>query len=313
MKTRIIQDDPDDDPAPDQPAEPPADGPGTTQRDRHIKEAPMSRLLSPIRRHPVIAFFVLAYALAWGAIPWNSFFAPGALIAALVVAFVRDGTAGLRDIGVRLIRWRVGWIWYALALAVPFGVHAATIGLNMAAGAPTPDTSQFSPWFGVALVLGLNIITPTGGPFSEEPSFRGFALPAMQERRTPLGAAAILAVLVTGWHAPLFFMDSFGLEPIEAATTVAVTFWYVWLFNQAAGSALITLIAHAAEGSVEYRAGALWPTGGDATRLIWLYFAAWTLVAGVLIIGHRRFWTRAPAVDNGERAPRPADTVASAA
>jgi uncharacterized protein len=260
----------------------------------------MSGLLSPIRRHPLIAFFVLAYALAWGAVPWDSFFAPGALVAALVVAFIRDGLAGLRDIGARLIRWRVSWIWYALALAVPLSVHAATIGLNLVAGAPTPDTDQFSPWYGVALVLGMNVITPTGGPFGEEPSFRGFAVPLLQTRRTPLASAAILAVLVTGWHAPLFVMDSFGLEPIEAVTTVAVTFWYVWLFNQAAGSVLITLIAHAAEGSVEYRAGDLWPAGADATRLIWLYLATWTVVAAVLIAGHRRFWTRPAPTDAEE-------------
>ncbi|MFI5690686.1 hypothetical protein ACIA58_02510 [Kribbella sp. NPDC051586] len=34
-----------------------------------------------IRNHPVATFFVLAYALAWGAVPFGSFFAPGALIA----------------------------------------------------------------------------------------------------------------------------------------------------------------------------------------------------------------------------------------
>jgi membrane protease YdiL (CAAX protease family) len=264
----------------------------------------MSRLLSPVRRHPVIAFFVLAYALAWGAIPWDSFFAPGALIAALIVAFIRDGLAGLRAIGARLIRWRVSWIWYALALAVPLAVHATTIGLNMAVGAPTPDTSQFHPWYGVALVLGLAIVNPTGGPFGEEPSFRGLALPMLQTGRTPLAAAAILAVLVTGWHAPLFFIDSFGLKPIEAVTTLAVTFWYVWLFNQAACSVLITLIAHAAEGAVEYRTGDLWPAGADASRLTWLYLAAWTIVATALIVGHWRFWTR-PAPIEAEVQPRP--------
>jgi membrane protease YdiL (CAAX protease family) len=254
----------------------------------------MSRLLAPVRRYPVLAFFVLAYFLAWGAIPWDSFFTPGALIAALIVAFIRDGLAGLRDIGARLIRWRVGWIWYAVALAVPLTVQAATMGLNLAAGAPAPSTAAFTPWYGVALAIGLNIVNPTGGPFGEEPSFRGFAVPILQARRTPLVSAAILAVLVAGWHAPLIFMDSFDLSPIDALTTAAVTFWYVWLFNQAAGSALITLIAHAAEGGVDTEQ--LWPAGADADRLHWCYFAVWTLVAAGLVVGHWRFWTRpAPA------------------
>ena len=38
-----------------------------------------------MKRHRVLCFFVLAYALAWGAIPWHSFFAPGALVSAIVV------------------------------------------------------------------------------------------------------------------------------------------------------------------------------------------------------------------------------------
>ena len=37
--------------------------------------------MSFVRRHRVLCFFVLAYVLAWGAIPWDSFFAPGALLA----------------------------------------------------------------------------------------------------------------------------------------------------------------------------------------------------------------------------------------
>jgi hypothetical protein len=75
--------------------------------------------MSVIRRHPVITFFLLAYALSWAAIPWQSFFAPGVLVAALIVVSLTEGVAGLKAMGSRLIRWRVSWIWYALALGVP--------------------------------------------------------------------------------------------------------------------------------------------------------------------------------------------------
>ncbi|HYN92717.1 MAG TPA: CPBP family glutamic-type intramembrane protease [Pilimelia sp.] len=248
----------------------------------------MSGLRALVSRHPVTAFFILAYALAWCAIPFDSFFAPGALIAAVVVAVLRDGLAGLRDMGARLVRWRVGWAWYAVAVAVPLAVHAAAVGANLAAGAPAPGTGQFVAWHGLALGVGMAMVNPTGGPLSEEPSFRGFALPALQAGRSPLAATAVLAALITGWHAPLYFIDSFGLRPIEAVTTVALTFWYAWLFDQASGSALITLLAHATEGSVNTED--LWPAGAAATREVWLYLAAWTLVAAGLLLGHRRFW-----------------------
>jgi hypothetical protein len=273
MKSRVIQDGPRERPL------------SASPTDVHLR--PAGGLREFVRNHRLVLFFVLAYALAWGAVPWNSFFAPGALIAALLVAGVADGWAGLRDIGARLIRWRVGWHWYALAVAVPLAVYAAAAGINVAAGADI-DTAQFRPWYGVALAIGMNIVNPTGGAFSEEPSFRGYAVPILQRRHSPLVAASILAVAVTGWHAPLFVMSSFHLEPFEAITTVAVTFWYVWLFNQASGSALITLIAHATEGSVN--TADLWPAGEDQVRGAWTYLVIWVLVAVGLIVFHRRFW-----------------------
>jgi hypothetical protein len=247
-----------------------------------------------IRNHPVVSFFALAYVLAWGGIPFGSFFAPGALVAALVIVYLTEGLAGLRSVGARLIRWRVRWIWYVVAIAVPLIVHFVTISANQALGASAPDSSQFTPWYGLAVVIGMNIVNPTGGPFGEEPSFRAYAQSSLQTKRTPLAATAIMAAAITGWHLPLFFISSFGLQPFEALTTVAVTFWYAWLFNHAAGSALITLIAHATEGSINTED--LWPTGADATRETWLYVAVWCAVALVLLIGSRRFWTsRAPA------------------
>lgn len=259
--------------------------------------------MSVVKRHPLVAFFVLAYALAWGGIPWNSFFAPGVLIAALIVVWFTEGVSGLRSLGARVVHWRVGPVWYVVALAVPLLVHLATIRINMALGAPSPGTDQFVPWHGLALVIGLRMIDPFNGPLSEEPSVRGYAQVQLQKQRTRLGATAVLAVLMAGWHAPLFFMPSFGLKPFEALTTVAVTFWYAWLFNRADGSVLVTLLAHAAEGGIHGRE--LWPSATDTTRQAWIYLAVWGAVAVGLLIADRRFWTE-PAV-----APAPVPDAAA--
>ena len=207
--------------------------------------------MSLIRRHPVVTFFLLAYALCWAAIPWQSFFAPGVLVAALVVVFLTEGVAGLKAMGSRLIRWRVSWVWYALALAVPLSVKFASIGLNTALGAPVPDIAEFSVWYSLPMAIAINIVNPLNAQLPEEASFRGWAQPKLQTTRTPLAATVLMAIGVTIWHVPFFVMPQFGSSPIEALATIAVTFWYAWLFNHASGSSLLTLIAHATEGTIE--------------------------------------------------------------
>jgi uncharacterized protein len=249
--------------------------------------------MSVIRRHPVLTFFLLCYALSWGALPWDSFFAPGVLIAALIVVSLTEGVAGLRAMGARLIRWRVSWIWYALALAVPLSVKFAAIGLNSALGASLPSISEFTVWYGLPMAIAINIVSPLNAQLPEEATFRAWAQPTLQATRTPLAATALMAIGVTIWHIPLFLLPQFGSSPIEALATISVTFWYAWLFNHASGSALLTLIAHAAEGTIE--SSTLWTAEVDTTRMIWIWTLLWCTVALGLLVFDRRFWTRPPA------------------
>src|SRR3712207_3350662 len=106
----------------------------------------MSGLLSVVRRHPIITFFVLSYAISWAFLPIESvgFLPSGPLFAALIVIPITQGWAGLKMLGLRIIRWRVRWYWYAAAIGVPLAVHLAVVGLNVAAGAGVPSLSLTS-------------------------------------------------------------------------------------------------------------------------------------------------------------------------
>ncbi len=64
-----------------------------------------------IKRHPLAAFFALAFALTWAPVPLGIFIAAGPLVAALVIIALVDGRRGLRELGNRMLRWRVGWQW----------------------------------------------------------------------------------------------------------------------------------------------------------------------------------------------------------
>ena len=132
-----------------------------------------------IRRHPVPAFFGLAFALTWFAVPLGSFMAAGPLLAALIVLGVTEGRPGLRDLGRRMIQWRVGWRWYVPALLVPIGVALAAGGLNVAFGASDGAFARME-LSSMAVLFGLRLVVPVFAPIGEEPGWRGFALPRLQ-------------------------------------------------------------------------------------------------------------------------------------
>src|SRR5215210_6287871 len=121
--------------------------------------------MSAVRRHPLVAFFVLTYALTWGFLPLGIFGTTGPLVAAVIILAITEGRMGLRDLGSRMIRWHVGWIWYALAIGLPLTVHLLTVGLNVALGAGAPSLAQFSPLSGIILVFVVRLIDPLTGPW----------------------------------------------------------------------------------------------------------------------------------------------------
>jgi membrane protease YdiL (CAAX protease family) len=246
-----------------------------------------------LRRHPVAGFVVLAYALSWCLLPMGQFMAAGPLLAAVAVVSAVEGRQGLRRLASHALRWRVRWVWYAVALGVPLAVSLGTIAGNAALGGPAPSTASLTPWYALVLVFAVRMVNPLDGPLGEEPAWRGYAQPRLQARRSPLQATAVLCVVVTGWHLPLYFMPAFGLRPFDVLTTSACTVFYAWLFNRSGGSAFMTLIAHAAEGLV--RPVLLWPAEADYTRARVVTCVIWVMIATALLLGDRNAWKRAPA------------------
>lgn len=286
MKTRVIQDQPTRPDSPRAPAGPPRGVRGW------------------MRGHRLVSFFALAYALSWwgwplyetGVVPEPLFLPTGPLLAALIVIGVTEGRSGFRDLGARVVRWRVAWYWYAVAIGLPLAIRSAATGLNIALGAPVPDLTALA-WGSFALAFAVRLVDPVNSPVGEEPGFRGYAVPRLQADRTPLRSAAILGILVSGWHFPLVMTGQLGA--IGLLGTVAVTFVYVWLFNHTGGSVLLTLIFHAVEGSITF--GDLGFTGADANRMELLYSGVLCLTAVAVVVLDRRAWATTPATEPIER------------
>jgi len=248
-------------------------------------------------RHRLVAFFGLTFLLSWWSWPFyalgvapTAFFACGPVVAALVVIGVAEGGRGYRELGARMIRWRVGWVWWCVAIGTPLAVMVLAATANVTIwGAPAPVLAEIS-WAGLAAALAVRFVNPLDGPLGEEPGWRGYALPLLQIDRTPLAAGLVLAAVVALWHLPLVATGQ--LAPIGLVVTFAITLVYVWVFNRTGGSVLMTMVFHIAQGTGYAVLGF---AGADAARMDWLTGALWGALAIALIGLDRPAWRTAPA------------------
>lgn len=71
----------------------------------------------------------------------------------------------------------------------------------------------------------------------EEPGWRGFALPRLQERFSPLTATLVLGLIWGVWHVPLY-------GPVGFVVPFVLAFFYTWVFNRT-GSTFMAILLHA--------------------------------------------------------------------
>ncbi len=229
----------------------------------------ISRLPSAIRRRPLLTFVALAYALSWW--PWFLFGAAfpivgfGPFLAALLVLALTTGTPGVRALLAQMVRWRVGWRWYAAALLLPPGLAALAAALTVLLGAPAPAAAQLAGWPGVLPAFLLMLLVPGIGGAWEEPGWRGYALPRLEAGRPALAADLLLWPIVVAWHLPLFLTGNIVWPDVLAMLGGVLV--YNWLYRGTRGSVLLVMVAHAANNA--FSGAYLSPlfTGADAERL----------------------------------------------
>ncbi len=249
----------------------------------------MSRLLNVAKRHPLITFFVLAYALSW----WPSVLyaldlSPqpivgfGPFLAALVVLAITSGKTGIVGLLRRMVRWRVAPVWYAVALLVPVAITLAATVFNVLLGAQSPSSAELGGWTSLFSTFALLLLIPGIGGAWEEPGWRGYALPRLQVGHSALFASLILWVFVVVWHLPLMIVGEIPWSEIVFILGFVIVF--NWVFNNANGSVLIIMLMHAMNNTISGSFFGPMFSGADAVRQAWLYAALWCATAVVVVI-----------------------------
>lgn len=165
----------------------------------------------------------------------------GPVVAAVLAARHEAGGVGVRALFRPLCVWRVGAGWYVVALGVFAAIHFSGVAAYTLLGG-----RSHVPWLHPP-ENAQNIAAMLVVPFTEEPGWRGFALPRLQRRYGALRASLSLGVVWALWHTMMFLLQ--GATPVTFAISivniVAGSVVFSWLYNRTRGSLLLAVVAHA--------------------------------------------------------------------
>ncbi len=235
----------------------------------------------------------------------------GPFLAALTILMLTEGKSGVVGLFRRMGRWRVNVIWYVVALATPLVLSAMAVIINLALGAEVQLSTANIDRLDVLTTFAMVLLIPGFAGAWEEPGWRGYAVPRLQSGRTALHAALILGVLVAGWHLPLILVGQVSwTDMIEIIGAVIV---FNWLFNNARGSVLIIMLAHASNNTVWSTLTSQVVAESDFARQAVLQAIMWcvaavivVLLAGPINLSRRHAKQEEPLVVRREGRPVPA-------
>jgi membrane protease YdiL (CAAX protease family) len=263
------------------------------------------------RRHPLIAFFALAFVIAWAILipsvlaSYGLISLPaatllllimgyGPTIAAILVSGAVGGRAEIRALLKRLLIWRVGWGWWAITLFLNGGIILGALGVYALLGNDVPPLPSLGPGLLLETVVMFVLVALING---EEIGWRGFALPRLQARYGVWTTVAVLGVLETLFHLPIFFNNGASEAGGQNGTpfgaflvsSVLAVFLFVWLYDHTRGSLLMAILFHASMNAWSN----ILPFPSTSAWFFWLLaLTQLVAVAVVLVTGGTR-WMQA--------------------
>jgi membrane protease YdiL (CAAX protease family) len=252
--------------------------------------------------HQVLGFVLIAYAVSWPVwlLAWVTGWFPlvvlggfGPASAAAVMLRLTGQPLGpwLR----RLLVWRVRPRFYAYALLLPAAIYGL-VNLALQVLGADVDWSLLPgrlPSYLLALLLTATLF---GG--LEEPGWRGYALPRLQARHTPLKATLLLGLAWGVWHVPLY-------GPAGFVVPLVLAFFYTWLYNRT-GSVPLCVLLH---GSFTAAQDELLLTADSVTVdavILGIYVAA---AAAVVLLTRGRLGVPAVLLPSAPAVPAPVDAA----
>lgn len=268
-----------------------------------------------IARHPLISFYVLAYAISWIiwvpllSVDWSgdninipgivalSLFSGqiGPFLASIIVTGLSEGKSRVKALLKKLILWRVPWPWYLVAiLFLPLLTILIAVAIFVLSGRLSwseyfGGLSSFALLFPTSMVATMFI----GGPLGEELGWRGYAVPRLQQRTNNALTAAILhGVLWACWHLPVMGMLAAGVPmglylPLYIVEITALSVLMSWLLNHTRGSVLLAMLMHSTFNVGNQLFARLGATADDGLVILIPLAVVYWVIAIIIVLVYR--------------------------
>lgn len=242
----------------------------------------MNTILRPIRNYPIVAFAILACLFGWVQFIAYAFGADlvpdgmplGPIVAALIVAACL-GRDEFKEWGRRLITFRAGIGWYALAIIAPIVIITVVAWANYAIGATPPTASQLAIW---TELPGTFIFILIFIGIGEEAGWTAFAAPMLLRRNSFMKTWGILSAIRVLWHVPLMMSGDLPWV-LGIGGNIAFQFLVLWIFQRADQRWFLAAIWHAALNTSGGKFFFQLVDGTDEARLAVLMTAGYVIVA----------------------------------
>jgi len=208
----------------------------------------MNTILRPVRNYPIVFFAILACLFGWVYFIAYAFGADiipdgmplGPIIAAVIVAACL-GRTEFKEWGRRLITFRTGIGWYALAFAAPIVIITIAALVNYALGATPPTASQLAIWAELpGYFIAFLILVGIG----EEAGWMAFAAPLLLRRNTFMKTWLILSAMRVLWHLPLMLSGDLSWA-LGIWGNIAFQFLVLWIFQRGNQRWFLAALFHA--------------------------------------------------------------------
>lgn len=161
------------------------------------------------------------------------------------------GRKGLKELLKKLTIWKVNPLFYVFILFYSAASFYIPSFICIIAGTDYKIHIK-NEIFGfhlnnpLSLLACLLVILIFGGPLGEELGWRGFVLPMLQKKYTPLLSGIIIGVIWTCWHIPMFLFHIEGYDNfiVYLLQTICLSIIYTWIYNHVKGSLLIPILYH---------------------------------------------------------------------